>query len=112
MTNQTQFRCFLLKITIQAAGGETRSHTLVENCLQTSESTAISLYKHHEYGPCYQANTVSTGQAANTSYVDGLATKQIVRGALLQRKCPTGCHESNTSGPTVQQVAIFASSEN
>lgn len=60
--------------------------TLIANCLQTVKLTAISSYKQHEN--IVQATKpvqCLSGLAADTSYVNAKATRQILRGALQTR---------------------------
>lgn len=60
--------------------------TLVANCLQTVELTAISLYKQHE-NIAHDTEPIQrlTGLAADTSSVNAKATMQIPRGAGRDR---------------------------
>lgn len=56
--------------------------TLIANCLQTVEVTAISLYKQREnIAHATEPIQCLTGLAADTSYVNVKATRQILRSA-------------------------------
>lgn len=56
--------------------------TLTENCLQTVKLTAISLCKQHEnMAQATEPERCLTDLAADTTYVNAKATRQILRGA-------------------------------